>query len=95
MIFGKVLGDVVATRKHPSHEGIKLLSVQPLDRRGRSRGAPLVAVDVLDSGVGDMVLLTLDGWAAMTAVRRGKSPIDSAVIAIIDSVHWDEPDSDG
>ena len=93
MIFGKVMGDVVATRKHPSHEGIKLLSVQPIDRRGRGRGAPLVAVDVLDAGEGDSVLLTMDGWAAMTAVRRGKSPIDAAVIAVIDSVEWDEPET--
>ena len=50
-------------------------------------------MDVLDAGVGDTVLLTLDGWAAMTAVRRGPSPIDSAVIAIVDSVEWDEPEA--
>lgn len=93
MILGKVVGDVVATRKHPSHEDIKLLSVQPVDRRGKGRGAPFVAVDVLDAGVGDTVLLTLDGWAAMTAVRRGRSPIDSAVIAVVDSVEWDEPEA--
>ncbi len=93
MIIGRVVGDVVATRKHPSHEDIKLLSVQPLDRRGKGRGAPLIAVDVLDAGAGDMVLLTLDGWAAMTAVGRVPSPIDSAVIAVIDSVEWDEPEA--
>ena len=95
MIFGRVVGDVVATRKHPSHENIKLLSVQPLDRRGKGRGAPLVAVDVLDAGAGDTVLLTMDGWAAMTAVRRPRSPIDSAIVAVVDSVEWDEPEAPG
>lgn len=91
MILSKVVGDVVATRKHASHESIKLLLVRPLDRRGEETGAPFVAVDVLDAGIGDTVLLTMDGWAAMTAVRRLRSPIDAAVIAVVDSVEWDVP----
>lgn len=89
MILSKVVGDVVATCKHPTHEAIKLLLVRPVDADGAERGAPFVAVDVLDAGVGDTVLLTLDGWAAMTAVRRMKAPIDAAVIAVVDSIEWD------
>lgn len=90
MILSKVVGDVVATQKHATHEDIKLLLVQQIDPRGRERGAPFVAVDVLDAGVGDTVLLTLDGWAAMTAVKRAKAPIDAAVIAVVDELAWDE-----
>ena len=93
MILSRVVGDVVATHKHPTHESIKLLLVRRIDPRGAERGAPFVAVDVLDAGVGDTVLLTLDGWAAMTAVRRSKAPIDAAIIAVVDSIDWDGPES--
>ena len=88
MLLSRVVGEVVATHKHVSHEAIKLLLVQQVGRSGEPRGTPLVAVDVLDAGVGDTVLLTLDGWAAMTAVKRGWAPIDAAVIAIVDEVQW-------
>lgn len=88
MILSQVVGEVVASRKHASQEAIKLLLVRQLDRRGEQQGAPFVAVDVLDAGVGDTVLLTLDGWAAMTAVKRRKAPIDAAVIAVVDAIEW-------
>ncbi len=90
MIISKVIGEVVATRKHPSHEGIKLLTVREIDRQGLEHGPAYIAVDVLDAGIGDTVLLTMDGWAAMTAIKRSKSPIDAAVIAIIDFIDWDQ-----
>ena len=93
MLLSKVVGEVVATHKHATHDAIKLLLVRQLDRRGTEHGAPFVAVDTLDAGVGDTVLLTLDGWAAMTAVKRAKAPIDAAVIAVVDSVDWHEPES--
>ena len=89
MILSKVVGDVVATQKHSTHDSIKLLLVQPVDPEGADRGTPMVAVDVLDAGAGDTVLVTLDGWAAGTAVQRERAPIDAAVIAIVDSVEWD------
>lgn len=88
MLLSKVVGEVVATHKHSTHDAIKLLLVRQVDRDGAERGTPFVAVDVLDAGVGDTVLLTLDGWAAMTAVKRAKAPIDAAVIAVVDSVDW-------
>ena len=93
MLLSKVIGEVVATQKHATHDAIKLLLVRQVDRRGAEHGAPFVAVDVLDAGVGDMVLLTLDGWAAMTAVKRARAPIDAAIIAIVDSVEWNDADS--
>ena len=93
MILSKVVGDVVATHKHPTHESIKLLLVRRIGPDGTERGTPFVAVDVLDAGTGDTVLLTMDGWAAMTAVKRRMAPIDAAVIAIVDRVNWDRPDT--
>ena len=93
MILSKVIGDVVATRKHPTHEAVKLLLVRQVGPDGEERGVPFVAVDVLDAGIGDTVLLTLDGWAAMTAIRRARAPIDAAVIAVVDEVDWDRSES--
>lgn len=86
MLIGKVIGDVVATRKHPSHEGLKLLLVQPLNLDGTDRGAAVVAVDSVDAGIGDRVLLATEGFSAMTAVNRPQSPTEMAVIGIIDEV---------
>ena len=90
MIIARVTGELVATRKHPSHEGRKVLLVQPLTLEGHERGDPLVALDWVDAGVGDRVLVTTEGWSAMTSVERPNSPIDMAVIAVVDAV--DLPD---
>ena len=84
--MGRVIGDVVATVKHHSHAGQKLLLVVPLDLEDNVTGAPYVAVDSVDAGPGDRVLLATDGWAAMTAVNRPQSPIDAAIIGVIDRV---------
>jgi ethanolamine utilization protein EutN len=81
-----VIGNVVASQKHPSHEQTTLLLVKQLDLDGRALGAPFVAVDSVGAGVGDRVLLAIDGWAAMTAINRPNSPIDAAVLGIIDAV---------
>jgi ethanolamine utilization protein EutN len=86
MLIGRVIGDVVATQKAPSHEGGKLLLVQPLNLDGSDRGEPMLALDAVDAGVGDRVLLTIEGSAAMLAVNRPNSPIDAAVIGVIDAV---------
>jgi len=86
MLIARVIGDLVATQKTPSHEGQKLLVVQPLNLDGSDRGAPVVAVDAVQAGTGDRVLLTNDGFSAMTAVGRPHSPIDMAVIGVIDTI---------
>lgn len=86
MLIARVIGEVVATQKHPSHEGQKVLVVQPLNLDGSNRGDAVVALDAVDAGVGDRVLLTTDGFAAMTSVGRPQSPIDMAVIGFIDEI---------
>jgi ethanolamine utilization protein EutN len=86
MLIGKVVGDVVATQKTPSHVGRKILVVQPLQLDGSNRGEAVLALDSVDAGVGDRVLLVTEGFSAMTAVGRPNSPIDMAVIGIIDTV---------
>jgi ethanolamine utilization protein EutN len=86
MLIARVVGELTATQKHPSHEGCKLLLVQPLNLDGTDRGDAVIAVDAVDAGAGDRVLLTTDGFAAMTSVGRPHSPIDMAVIGFIDHI---------
>lgn len=90
MQIGRVIGDVSSTQKHPSHEGRKLLLVQPLDLDGSERGTAIVAVDGVNAGMGDRVLLVQDGFAAFTTLGLKQSPIDSAVIGIIDHVELEQ-----
>lgn len=84
MLIARVIGEVVATQKDPSHEGRKLLLVQPLNLDGTDRGDAFVAVDAVGAGIGALVLFTNEGYSAMTSVGRLNSPIDMGVLGIID-----------
>jgi ethanolamine utilization protein EutN len=86
MLIGRVVGEVVATEKHASHQGRKALLVQPLNLDETNRGEPVVALDAVDAGVGDRVLLVTEGFSAMTSVGRPESPIDAAVVGVIDLI---------
>lgn len=86
MLIARVVGELVATQKHASHEGRKLLLVQPLNLDGSNRGDTVIALDAVDAGIGDRVLLVTEGFSAMTAVGRPQSPIDMAVIGFIDEI---------
>ena len=86
MLIARVIGELVATQKHSSHDGRKILLVQPLNLDGTDRGDAVVALDAVDAGVGDKVLLVTEGFSAMTSVGRPQSPIDMAVIGFIDHV---------
>jgi ethanolamine utilization protein EutN len=89
MLIARVIGEVWATQKHASHVGRKALLVQPLNLDGTDRGDAVVALDSVDAGVGDRVLLTMEGFSAMTSVGRPESPIDMAVVGVIDRVDLD------
>ena len=86
MVIGRVVGTVVSTQKNRMLEGTKLLLVQPLELDGKPRGASVIAIDSVDAGVGDRVLLVLDGKAAMTALGRGVAAVDAAVVGVVDAV---------
>ena len=87
MMLGRVIGKVVSTIKHSSHESRKALLVQPIELDGSDYGVTLVALDAVDAGVGDRVLLTTEGYSAMTSVGRGtQAPIDAAIIGVVDRV---------
>ena len=86
MIIARVVDNIVATRKHGSHDGRSLLLVQPLDLGGEALGDTIVAIDAVSAGIGDRVLVVQEGFAAMTSVDRPESPIDASVIGIIDII---------
>jgi ethanolamine utilization protein EutN len=86
MVIARVVGDIVATQKDPSHHARKILLVQPLNLDGSDRGEAVLALDAVDAGIGERVLLSAEGFSAMTAVGRPNSPIDTAVIGVIDEV---------
>jgi microcompartment protein CcmK/EutM len=89
MLIARVIGELISTHKHESHVGRKALIVQPLDLDGSQRGDAVIAFDAVDAGVGDRVLLVTEGFSAMTSVGRPQSPIDMAVVGVIDSIELD------
>ncbi|MEE9264325.1 MAG: EutN/CcmL family microcompartment protein [Vicinamibacteria bacterium] len=86
MIIGEVVGTVVSTVKHYKMEGSKLLLVQPLDLEGKAQGRGLLTIDSVDAGVGDRVLVVLEGRAAGVALGRSSGPVDAAIVGVVDSV---------
>ena len=86
MLIATVIGSLVATRKSAKFVGAKLLLVQPLTLEGRSRGGALLAVDGVGAGVGEKVLIVLEGRAAGEALGRRGAPVDAAIVGIIDQV---------
>ena len=88
MFIGRVVGRLVATRKEPKLEGTKLLVIQPLDVNGKPDGKHLVALDTIDAGYKEMVLI-VTGSSARMASNFSKTPVDAAIIGIIDSIQLD------
>ena len=86
MILGKIIGTVVSTRKDERLVGSKLLLVQPGLPEGESQGVPLVAVDTVDAGVGETVLV-VSGSSARMAAGLKDHPVDAAIIGIVDTVN--------
>ena len=86
MQIATVVGTVVATKKHPALEGAKLLLVQPETPEGEARGPVLLAIDSVGAGIGERVLVVIEGKAAGDALGRRGAPVDAAIVGIIDCV---------
>ena len=84
MMLARVEGNVVATRKHPSLRGWRLLICQPISQTGQPEGAPQVAIDAHGAGLHERVVISSDGAAARVAVGDPKSPARWMVIGIVD-----------
>jgi microcompartment protein CcmK/EutM len=90
MQIARVVGTVVATHKHRTFEGAKLLLVQPVSLDDQPRGAALLAVDSVGAGVHEKVLVVIEGRAAGEALGQKAAPVDAAIVGIIDSVDVQE-----
>ena len=88
----RVVGTVVATQKNRKLEGAKLLLVQPMTLDEKPRGVAVLAIDSVGAGVGERVLLVIEGKAAGDALGRKGAAVDAAIIGIVDTVDYkDEP----
>jgi ethanolamine utilization protein EutN len=86
MLIGRVVGHLVATQKNEQLVGAKLLLVQPLELSGKPRGSVVLALDSVDAGVGDRVLLVQEGRAAQHALGRGTAAVDAAIVGVVDEL---------
>jgi ethanolamine utilization protein EutN len=86
MLIAQVVGTVVATQKHEKLDSSKLLLVQPLGLDDAPKGATLLAIDSVGAGVGERVLIVLEGRAAGEALGRAVAPVDAAIVGIVDTV---------
>jgi ethanolamine utilization protein EutN len=80
----RVKGTVVSTAKHPSYDGLKLLVVQPVDERGAEVGHSFLAVDRVQAGEGDLVLVNSEGNGARQMFKAAKLPIRSVIVGVVD-----------
>lgn len=85
MLIGKVVGTVVATRKEPELEGLRLLIVRGLDPEAKPTSSVVVAIDAVGAGVGEVVLYASGSSARQTKVTKDR-PVDATVMAIVDQL---------
>jgi ethanolamine utilization protein EutN len=85
MELARVIGSVTSTIKQPDLESVKLLVIQPKDDQDQDKGKPLVAVDVVQAGVGDRVWWVAGREAAM-ALEKSFVGVDAAIVGIVDDV---------
>jgi microcompartment protein CcmK/EutM len=84
MFLARVEGNVVATRKHPSLEGWRLILCQPISGAGEPEGVPQVAIDAHGAGMHQRVIISSDGMAARKAVGEETSPVRWMIIGVVD-----------
>lgn len=86
MILARVIGEVVSTHKRPQFEGASLLLVQPETPTGEKQGTPILAIDSVGSGRGELVIVVLEGRAAQEALGKKLAPVDAAILGIVDEM---------
>jgi ethanolamine utilization protein EutN len=90
MIVGTVSGNVVATRKHDKLGGRSLLLVQPTALDGTPHGDEVLALDTVGAGVGDRVLVVIEGRSTSQAIEVRSAPANAAIVAIVDEIDIDQ-----
>ena len=88
MVLGKVIGTLVASRKEPTLDGLKLLVVRACDVDGNLTGGIAIAVDAVGAGIGEVVLFASGSSARQTTVTQNR-PVDATIMAIVDQIAID------
>lgn len=87
MLIAKVIGNVVATQKNQRYEGSRVMLCRQITPEGDDMGYTCLALDSVDSGVGDTVIIVQEGWGASTAsTGRPGAAIDSAIVGVVDRI---------
>ena len=86
MTLCKVTGTIVSTQKNQALREYKLLIVQPVDLTGELIGKEALAIDTVDAGVGDTVLIIQEGAGAQQALKRKDAPVHTVIVAVVDGI---------
>jgi len=87
MILARVLGNIVATKKNLRYEGASIMLCQQVTPEGDETAMSVLALNAVDAGVGDTVLIVQEGWGASTAsTGKAGAAIDSAIVGVVDYV---------
>ena len=87
MIIGKVTGTIYSTINHEFYDNKKLMIVDKLDGYGNPTGKYLVAIDTVEAGIGETVLIVDEGNSARQIIKDDMAPLRSIIVGIIDDVH--------
>ena len=87
MILARVVGNVVATKKDRRYENASVMLCQQINPAGDETATTVLALNAVDAGVGDMVLIVQEGWGASTAATgKPGAAIDSAIVGVVDRI---------
>jgi ethanolamine utilization protein EutN len=87
MILAKVVGNIVATQKNARYESARVMLCEQITPEGEASGNTVLALDAVDAGVGDTVLIVQEGWSASTtATGKAGAAIDSAIVGVVDRI---------
>lgn len=84
--LAKVIGNIVSTVKHESHDSYKLMLIQPLTHNLEKKGNVVIAIDTVQAGEGDLVLLLSEGTGARQVLNDSTAPIRAVIVGIVDSI---------
>ena len=87
MILARVLGNIVATKKNQRYDSASIMLCQQVTPEGNETAMTVLALNAVDAGVGDTVLIVQEGWGASTAATgKAGAAIDSAIVGVVDYV---------
>ncbi|MEA2086976.1 MAG: EutN/CcmL family microcompartment protein [Candidatus Caldatribacteriota bacterium] len=86
MILGKVIGNVISTIKLPVYQGYKILIVQPVNDKEEPQGESVLALDTVQAGVGDTVLVIDEGNSSRLIMNNSTAPVRTMIVGIVDAI---------